>query len=243
MPSTTGGSPPELPPVGAVWVGGVRVLGGSVVGGTVAVAVAVGSTVGAAEAVGSTLSRSASFVRSATTWGLGVGLGWSGGGVGGADVSGATTAAAPGTTYGTTSPSPTDVATLGTASATPMMAMKPMESSAMSIPARRISRLRPPPSSTNTGPSPAWPASGVGAGASMAPGTSTVTPSGGLAPFGPSGRCTVTSSGMCTVTSSWSGRRPAGPGLYCIVRFPIRWGTRRPARWSGWCYSTRRYCC
>ena len=54
-----------------------------------------------------------------------------------------------------TSPSPTEVATFGTASATPTRAMKPIDTSAISTPARRSSRLRLPLSSTKTGVSPA----------------------------------------------------------------------------------------
>src|SRR6476660_680297 len=65
---------------------------------------------------------------------------------------------------GMTSPSPTEVATLGTASATPTRAMKPVDTRAISTPARRRSRLRLPLSSTKTGVSPAPSPSGLGGG-------------------------------------------------------------------------------
>jgi hypothetical protein len=116
-----------------------------------------------------------------TTAGLGLGFGLACT-FGASGAFGGGGAAAPGTTNGTTSPRPTEVATFGTASATPTMLMKPIERRPIRTPTMRSRRLREPLSSTKTGASSILATRPVtaaaGAGASMAPERQTVTPSG-----------------------------------------------------------------
>ena len=193
---------------------GACVTGASVTGASVTGASVTGACVGGT-VVGATVGAGASTLGS----GFGSGLGFTtgaffglkAGGAGGAGGGGL--AAAPGTTNGTTSPRPTEVATVGTASATPTTARKLIDRRPMSTPTMRRRRLRPPLSSTKTGDSSILATSPVtaaaGAGASSAPGRHTVTPSGTAGAEGAAGTL------KDTVTSSCRGK-PPGP-VFCRI--------------------------